>query len=72
MWTPIRRWVALQSKQMKTPYVADAHDGFFAGQSKHTLFSGLLRSFLRIAFFSTVGTCCEEEAILEKWSDGAH
>jgi hypothetical protein len=56
MWTPMRRWMALQSRQMNTPYVADAHDGFLAGQSKHTLFSGLLRNFFRIAFFSTVGT----------------
>jgi hypothetical protein len=38
---------------MNTPYVADAHDGFRAGQSKQTLFSGFARSFFRTLFFST-------------------
>lgn len=36
IWTPRLRWVAEQSMQRKTPYVTDAHVGFFALQSKHT------------------------------------
>ena len=34
MCTPIRRCEAEQSRQMNTPYVADAHVGLRAGQSK--------------------------------------
>ena len=55
MWTPIRRWTALQSRHRNTPKVADAHDGFRAGQSKQTLFSVFARIFFRMRFFSAVG-----------------
>ena len=55
MCTPIRRWTALQSRHRNTPKVADAHDGFRAGQSKQTLFSVFARIFFRMRFFSAVG-----------------
>ena len=48
---------------MKTPYVAEAHDGFFVIQSKQTLFPGLARSFFRMVFFSAVGTTCLVDSI---------
>ncbi len=51
-YVPNLRWMALQSKHMNTPNVADAQDGFLDGQSKHILFSGFDLNLLSIAFFS--------------------
>ena len=47
---------------MKTPYVTDAHDGFFAGQSKQILFDGIDLSFRMIAAFSWLCEIFRESA----------
>jgi hypothetical protein len=52
----MRRCTAEQSKQIKTPNVALAQEGFLAPQSKHNLFSGLLLNFFKMEFFSFVST----------------
>lgn len=52
----MRLCTALQFRHKKTPYVAEAHEGFLPGQSKQTLFSFFDRNFFKIAFFSADGT----------------
>lgn len=49
---------------MYTPYVTDAHVGFLALQSKHTLFSDLACNFLKVVATSAFGnTCCKLLAV---------
>ena len=56
MCTPSRRCVPEHSRHMSVPYVTDAHDGFFAGQSKQTrslCFAFILRKTSSTTAFGT-------------------